>query len=189
MYDNEKWVTLEGEEVARVLEQNNPIDGKYEVLVERTQVAALILPFYDQARLIRLTDPTWIKENLKIYYLVEQGNLYRLNGTSPPIHAINEKTKINLTEENALDYLRFFSFFVRGNEGPFLIVEDMGNPDIPQDMDAECKRVFETNIRPAKLEGRNEQGAYLCNALVFYSNSRRDSREMVTRRLYGGTFW
>ena len=171
MYDDKNWTAITSEELTKIMEQVSPVDGKYAVSSETTQAVARTLPFYDHVTMIRLTDPTWTKENLKIYYLIEQGNLYRLNGTSPPIHAVNEKTQINLTDENVLDYLRFFSFFVRGDEGPFLIVEDMNNPDLPQDMDAECKRVFKNAIRPARLESKNEQDSYLCNAPVFYSNT------------------
>ena len=34
------------------------------------------------------------------------------------------ESSIKVTDENVLDYLRFFCFFVRGEEGPFLIAED-----------------------------------------------------------------
>ena len=70
-----------------------------------------------------------------------------------------------------LDYLRFFCFFVRGEEGPFYIAEEMDDANLPNDMDEATSGVLESVIRPASYEGTNEQGHYLCNAVVFYSNA------------------
>ncbi len=144
MYDAENWTAITGEELTGFLEQINPIDGKYPVSAETTEVGWRNLPFYDQFALVRVTDPNWANKELKIFYLTAGDSLFRLDGTSAPIYEINSKTPAKITEENVLDYLRFFSFFVRGEEGPFLIAEDMDNPDISQDMDAECRRVFES---------------------------------------------
>jgi hypothetical protein len=110
-------------------------------------------------------------KNLVIYYLTAEGNLYRLNGTSPPIHEVNAIAPVKITDDNVLEYLRFFCFFVRGEEGPFLIAEDMDNPDMPGNMDAQTRSVIEGTIRPASYEGKNPQGFFLCDAVVFYSNA------------------
>ena len=76
-----------------------------------------------------------------------------------------------MTEDNVLDYLRFFCFFVRGDEGPFYIAESMDDPNLPQDMDATTRSVVEGTVRPASYEGMNEQGHFLCSAVVYYSNA------------------
>ena len=60
---------------------------------------------------------------------------------------------------------------MRGEEGPFLIAEDMNNPDLPQNMDEKTRMVVEGTIRGATYEGKNEQGFYLCDGVVFYSNA------------------
>ena len=38
-------------------------------------------------------------------------------------------------------------------------------------MDETTKSVIEGTIRPASFEGVNEQGHFLCDAVVFYSNA------------------
>ena len=164
---------LEGElsELAGFLEQINPIDGKYHVNAQSTQVHWRMLPFYDQVALIQVKDPNWTNPKLNIYYLTDQGNLFRLNGTSPPIHEVNAKASIKVTEENVLDYLRFFCFFVRGEEGPFYIAESMQDPNMPTEMDETTRSVIEGTVRPATFDGMNEQGHFLCDAVVFYSNA------------------
>lgn len=171
MYDDENWNPVTGDELNGFLEQVNPVDGKYKVSPETTTVAWRQLPFYDRVVLVRVKDPGWAPKSLNIYYLTIDGNLYRLNGTSPPIHEVNAMAPIKITDDNVLDYLRFFCYFVRGEEGPFLIAEDINNPDMPKDMDDQTRAVVEGTIRPATYEGKNEQGFFLCDGVVFYSNA------------------
>ena len=171
MYNDNNWNAVEGEELAGFLDQINPIDGKYRTSPNSTQVAWRTLPFYDSVALIRVQDPNWVNKKMTIYYLTDQGNLFRLNGTSPPIHEVNSKAPVKINDDNVLDYLRFFCFFVRGDEGPFYVAEDMSDANLPHDMDATTQSVIEGTIRPASFEGMNEQGHFLCDAVVFYSNA------------------
>ncbi len=171
MYDDNNWNPVTGEELAGFLEQINPVDGRLRAAPGTTQVSWRPLPFYDQVVLIRVRDSAWTPRSINIYYLTMQGNLYRLNGTSPPIHEVNAQAPIKITEENVLEYLRFFCFFVRGEEGPFLIAESMDDPDIPKNMDAQTRAVMEGVLRPSTYEGRNEKGEFLCDGVVFYSNA------------------
>ncbi len=171
MYNDDKWNPVEGDELAGFLEQINPIDDKHRVSAESTKVEWRMLPFYDSVALVRVSDPNWVNKKLNIYYLTDQGNLFRLNGTSPPIHEVNAKAPIKVTDANVLDYLRFFCFFVRGEEGPFYIAESMDDPNMPKEMDETTRSVIEGTIRPASYEGKNDQGHWLCDAVVFYSNA------------------
>lgn len=171
MYVDDRWNPVQGEELAGFLDQINPIGDKYKVDAATTLVHWCPLPFYEQVALIRVKDPAWSPKNLFIYYLTDQGNLYWLNGTSPPIHEVNAKAPIRITEDNVLDYLRFFCFFVRGEEGPFLISESMDDPYIPKVKEEQIKSVIENTVREASYEGKNEQGYFLCDAVVYYSNA------------------
>jgi hypothetical protein len=171
MYDDNNWNSVTGEELQGLLDQINPIDGRYRTSAQSTQVAWRTLPFYEQVVLVRVKDPSWSPKNLVIYYLTMQGQLYRLNGTSPPIHEVNAAAPVRITEENVLDYLRFFCFFVRGEEGPFLIAEDVDAPDMPKATDERTRSVIAGTIRPASYEGTNPAGHMLCDAVVFYSNA------------------
>ncbi len=171
MYTDNNWTPVEGDELAGFLDQVNPIGGKHKVSPATTKVEYRMLPFYDQVAMIRIKDPAWTPSNLYLYYLTDQGNLYWLNGTSPPIHEINAKAPVKITDDNVLEYLKFFCFFVRGEEGPFLIAESMDDPYIPQNMDERTRSVIEGTVRPAAYEGKNEKGFFLCDAVVFYSNA------------------
>ena len=171
MFDNYTWHAVQENELEGFLNQVNPIDGKHTANPESAEVAWTILPFYDQVAMISIRDSGWEPSHLRIYYLTDRGTLYRLNGTSPPIHEVNGKAPIKVNENNVLDYMRFFCFFVRGEEGPFLIAEDVDGPYVPSNVDDKTRKVIENTVRPASYEGRNEQGHYLCDAVVFYSNA------------------
>jgi hypothetical protein len=171
MYNDQNWNPVEGDELVGFLDQIDDIDGKYKVDPATTQVHWRMLPFYESVALIRVKDSNWVSENLNVYYLTDQGNLFRLNGTSPPIHEVNAKAPVKITENNVMEYLRFFCFFVRGEEGPFYVAESMDDPNMPKDMDEATRAVIESVVREASYEGTNEQGHYLCNAVVFYSNA------------------
>lgn len=171
MYNDDEWNVVEGDDLTGFLDKINPIDGKYRTSPSSTQVAWRTLPFYESVALIRVQDPNWVNKKMCIYYLTDQGNLFRLNGTSPPIHEVNNKAPIKINDDNVLEYLRFFCFFVRGDEGPFYVAEDITDENLPQDMDPTTKSVIEGTVRPASFEGMNEQGHYLCDAVVFYSNA------------------
>ncbi len=170
MYDDNNWNPVTGEEKDGFLSQVNPVDGKFKTSPQ-TEVSWRSLPFYERVVLIRLRDPSWTPQNLNLYFLTLDGNLFRLNGTSPPIHEVNAQAPIKITDDNVLDYLRFFCFFVRGEEGPFLIAEDIDNPDLPKNMDDKTRAAVAGSIRPASYEGKNEKGFWLCDGVVFYSNA------------------
>lgn len=164
------WNPVEGEELDGFLQVIGPVDGRYKLSSATTSADWRVLPFYDQVVLIRLKDANWGNPDLTLYYLADEGTPYRLNGTSPPIHEVNAKAPVRITEDNVLDYLRFFCYFVRGEEGPFYIAELMDDPVMPKDMDETTTSVIAGAVRPASYEGKNSKGEFLCDAVVFYSD-------------------
>jgi hypothetical protein len=171
MYTDHNWIPVTGPELSGFIAHVNPIDGKYQASETTTNVSWRALPFYDQVVLVRLTDPTWTPRHLVLYYLVDAGNPYRLNGQSWPIHEINAKAPIKITDANVLEYLKFFCFFVRGEEGPFLIAEHIDDPYMPKNMDMQTKTVIEGTLRDASYEGKDASGNFMCDSVVFYSNA------------------
>jgi hypothetical protein len=165
------WKRVTGDELAYFFGQIGPVDGILRTVPETTVCHFHLLPWYEKVALIRITDPTWKDKDLVIYYLTFNGNLYRLNGTSPPIHEVNSKSPIKLTEDNAADYLRFFCFFVRGDEGPFYILEDIDDPFIPAFESPYAQEKLKNNIQPITYEGKNSQDCFIFHATVFYSDA------------------
>lgn len=169
-HDDDNWNSVADNEKKGFLDKVGTIDGEYPTSADTTEIHWRPIPFYKKVALIRLRDSSWGKENLAIYYMTLNGELTRLDGTSPPIHQMNAEAPIKLTEDNILDYVRFFCFFVRGEEGPFLVCETMDTYGMPK-MDDSTNKAVAGVLREATYEGKDEDGHYLCDAIVFYSNA------------------
>ena len=157
---------LEAAEMAALADRLGPVDGKGAFSTE-TLGEVFALDFYPRLDLIRLTDPAWLPEGVCVYLIQwKDDRLYRLNGTSPPIHEVNAKAPLKLTEALAADYLRFFCFFVRGDEGPFHICADTADPLLP----SEATGVAE-HVEPPRFYGADSDGKFRLSAPVFYSNA------------------
>lgn len=171
MYMDELWLPISDTELVELLDAVGPVGDEHEVHPSTTQAEKRLLPFYEGVMLIRIKEPAWQPRNLFIYYLKHEGQLYWLNGTSPPIHDLNTHDVLRLNEGTVLDYLRFFNFFVRGEEGPFLVAESMEDTYVPKDIDANTRTALMNCVRPAHLEGQNENGDWICDATIYYSNA------------------
>ncbi len=135
-----------------------------------TQVHFKLLSWYKNTFLIRLSDETWSESNLNLYYLIsDEKKLYRLNGTSPPIHELNAKTPIQLNQHNAIDYLMFFCFFVRGEEGPFYIIENSKDPFLPEN--EEVENIIKSVVHKANAPTINENNNFHTRVVIYYSNA------------------
>ena len=169
--DDDKWTQVTGDELDGFLAQVGTIDGRHNTSSSSTEVSWRPLPFYEQVVLIRLRDENWDPQHLQIFYLANQGQLTRLDGTSPPIHMVNAESPVKITDDNVLDYMRFFCYFVRGEEGPFLIAENIDDPAMPKNLDDSTTKVIEGVLRDASYEGKDDNNYWLCDAVVFYDDA------------------
>ncbi len=173
------WKPVPGSEREELLERL-AIDTKEgeRVVSSDTDIDETVLSFYPEGvRLIRLKDEKWPQENLQLYYLVTAESVTFLNGTSPGIHDLNSKRigeagVLQLSAGTVLDYLRFFCFFVRGVEGPFLVLESVDQKEVPVDLSPGNREKISTFSHPAWFNGRDEEGeAFLLTANIYYNDS------------------
>ncbi len=165
------WTPFTGDQAANFLSELNPIDGRIRVTPRTTAVHFRTLPWYENEVLIRVHDPDWQTKDLALYYLTCEQSLMRLNGSSPPIHEVNAKAPIRLNDLCVLDYLKFFCFFVRGDEGPFFIPADAAAPLLPPASVAVLSDDAKARLSVARLTHVDEQGTYHCEATVYYGNA------------------
>ncbi|NBE07758.1 hypothetical protein [Paragemmobacter ruber] len=125
------------------------------------------LSFYDDAVLLEFTSDAWLPEGARRCFLDDGDVLRILDGTSPPIHDLNESNPPILTKATALEYLAFFCFFVRGAEGPFLIVDRPDLGFLPPSAD---RSVLRSLFRPPALHGRDDFGNWRASSVVFYGD-------------------
>ncbi len=131
--------------------------------IEDFQVHVHKLCFYPDVPLIELR-PWHASAALgRLCFLLHEGKLFRLNGQSPPIHQINELQPPHIDEETLLHYLAFFCFFVRGEDGPFLVVDRMNNGYMPK-MKESDGNIF----RAPRIWGLNEKRQWRVSALIYY---------------------
>ena len=99
-----------------------------------------------------------------------------LNGESAPIHDINEAESLELTKATAADYVRFFFYFLRADEGAFVLIES-GEEIAPADEsgdrsdgdggvltleEARCK------ARPVRIRKHGKDGGWATDLTVAY---------------------
>lgn len=162
------WRAPSEEERGTLLRLITPVDGRFAMSAD-SHVAFCMLPWYEEAPLVRVVDPAW--GDASIYYLVVNERLHRLNGTSPPIHEANLRAPLRLTAETVLDYLSFFCFFVRGEEGPFFLLERADHPILTFEPDEETEQMLHTLARAPTYQGQDQNGHFLCSGIVFYGNA------------------
>jgi hypothetical protein len=150
------------------------MDGR--LLVDRaTEIHDRPIRFYDDVVLRRIRDERWNRPTLAVYFMMRPGELYRLNGTSPPIHEVNRRSPIRLIDDNVLEYLSFFTFFVRKDGNPFYLINGLTDPHVPAAVwdfrglrqgDRSVRELF----RPLTLHGFSG-GNYRASALMIHSTS------------------
>ena len=64
------------------------------------------------------------------FVLLGDGESLWLDGSSGPIHEVNDSESLQLRDETVLDYIRFFFYFVRG-DGGFVLIESPSDLDLP----------------------------------------------------------
>lgn len=175
LFEGEGWTTIRsGDAVYKTL----VVDLKErEVDPDEVTITETALNFYDDVKLYRVTGGAALDDSLGLFLLCDGDRVIHLNGTSMPIFEKN-KGGINITEDTALYYLVFFCFFVRGEEGPFMVIDRMDNPLLPdsfsetdpakRDVEAtEAHRLF----RPPELFGTDEDGRFRASSMIFYSDA------------------
>jgi len=143
-----------------------------------TKIQGQVLPFYPESMFLIAKDEMWAPRNVFVYALYHGGECILLNGTSPPIHEFNGKGHILIDDDNVIDYLSFFCFFVHGDEGPFYIARSLDAPYLPdivrngaEEEHAELVERFNEIFQSVRTFGRSDKNAWRLSATIFYSNA------------------
>ena len=167
-----KWKTADKELKERILEAVRQKDDSEKGIDKNGLLADTItVSFYPNFELVRVRDSSWKPQNLIWYFLVSDDEIVRLNGTSTPIHRINAEGALSISQENCLEYLKFFCFFVRGEEGPFLVVTSIDEEYLPKSIETELKKLMGKEIIEPEVSFDKVGGEYTIKTNVYYSNS------------------
>ena len=133
------------------------------------------LPFYTDHFLIDAT-LHGVADVERALLLRGRSDTYWLDGQARPIHVVNALESLELTESTVLDYVRYFLFAMRGDQGPFVLIE---SPDEITAIDAaatanEADPASLESIRglwvPLRLEGRTQDDRFAVQATVAYAD-------------------
>lgn len=176
-----RWWPAPAELAARVTAEAVISAGLPQASAGRTQVEATGLSWYPQATLLRARNPDWPDPRPTVYFVLSaHDHLVRLPGISTPIHGLAASEGLALDASNVLGYLKFFCFFVRGEEGAFYILEDPDDPLVAGRVDATLRDVLRGTVRPASYEGVDASGRHICEAIVWYSDALFLGRFAIT---------
>jgi DNA segregation ATPase FtsK/SpoIIIE, S-DNA-T family len=130
------------------------------------------LPFYREHRLMELT---FVRDGdtERAFVLDGPSGTAWLNGESEPIHDTNAAESLQLSAEAVPDYVRFFFYFLRADEGAFVLIEsgeeigpgaDAGQPG-DEGMTLTAARA---EAYPLKTPGPDATEPWLLDATVVY---------------------
>lgn len=127
------------------------------------------LSFYAEFDLYEFED-TGSEPALTRRALVNSDQIFILNWTNGPIYTANEAAPINVTVDNAADYVKFFFNFVKGRHGRFVLVDNSSeiawNGAVPE----KGKEAIGKIIEPVVVTG-NEDGKIILKAFMVFKDS------------------
>ena len=155
----------------------SPIDRQL-TIGDTTQLLVTSPDFLDDHHLLLAYDENWHAGRLALFFISDAGgNLYRLDGLSPIINILRDKVRINSTNVEA--YLRFFNFFTRATDGPFIVVQSASDSMAPR-LQGNA-RISEAERHYAPVDCELEGNVFQCAATIFYSNAVFFARFSIDR--------
>jgi AAA+ superfamily predicted ATPase len=131
------------------------------------------LPFYDDHALydVELDGVQGVERAL---LLRSEREMRWLDGTSTPIHAVNDHEVLRLTAETVPAYVRFFLLVLRGGQGAFTLIETADELVIRESVEdrAAAQAVLDSarsQWHPLQLQGDDESGRFRVTATVAYA--------------------
>lgn len=172
----------------------HPLDHDDPLLValggRRTQrhtFARTHAPAFDPSHtLTEVYDSRWpLRERAWFLGVDKDGDPRRLDSTSRPLHDFFTHTELHLTARTARHWLRFFCYFVHGEDGPFLIADDplrladhAGLPEHHRRIAAVTKHL--QPITRVRTRSKAYVGRYVYDTTVHYHTTLFRSRFAVS---------
>jgi hypothetical protein len=125
------------------------------------------LSFYAEYDLLELTDTSTSSPVYTRRVLSGPDGMQILNWTNAPIYTTNEKAPINISEDNAAEYVKFFFNFVKGRHGRFVIVENTNEINWEGDVPAKGKEAVAKIIKPVSMVSAEDGKLNLLAYMVF----------------------
>ncbi len=171
MFD-ESYTKLELNEVASIIDAlNKQIQGSIFDPLETT-IMAIDVPFYEGYRFLDVADHAtnpplqrfvFQKKDTQEFTVIDWdfGTIYGLNHDAP----------IKLTDENILEYVRFFFLHVKGRHGRFILCETADHVQWKDEPPAEVRKALNDALNPLELKEKRKDGIYVLKAFMMLKDA------------------
>ena len=173
------WEPCEGKQGAQVLERlasQQPMLFADARLVNSRRSR---LSFYESHRLMELE---FVRDHgLERVFVLDgpQGTAW-LDGQSDSIHATNEAESLALSPSTVADYVKFFFYFLRGDDGAFVLIESSeevepadssGHSEDDDEDGALTLEEARSKARPLEMRGPDAAGSWFTDVAVAYDGA------------------
>jgi hypothetical protein len=175
------WFPIAGENAGALLERiGDPLlrrgSGPFDRYACIENIRAAELPYYPGFLLLDIqvaTPGSEASDPAAIASLIYgPSGVTPLDGASPLIHALNSKWLDLPDEAMALSYLHFFCAFVRGEEGPFSVIDDVGDLNFKKRTSAKTRAAISKKVfAPRATPPAGAEDAWRFEALVLYGST------------------
>ncbi|MCE9508615.1 MAG: hypothetical protein K8R48_09950 [Alphaproteobacteria bacterium] len=173
-----QWTRLGREQAHKVLEQLSTRRDAVVFSKDVTEVSSCHLPFYTNYWLFRLvnyaTMPTF-----SLTYFSDGTDYICLDGTANPVYTVNEKSPIQLTEKNVLQYLEFFFGNVQGSEGDVFLIKDPARVPFMSALNPAQQQGVTANVKPVTVVTDSTQN-FRVRGTLYYGGELITSTVVVT---------
>lgn len=151
------------------------------------------LPFYTTHRLVELSVVRDFGTE-RVYALDGPERTLWLDGSSEAIHETNDAESLELVEADVPDYVRYFFYFIRGDEGAFVLIETSDEvrsrsaavdsaddtTDGTDNVPALSLESAQTKARVPITRGLDDEGRWLVDVTVAYEDVLFESTVAVS---------
>jgi len=128
------------------------------------------LSFYPGYRFLDIADYDSIPAARR-FVIHKPGAVTVLNWSNEPIYQLNQAAPIRLDENNVADYVRFFFSYIRGQDGRFIISENIDDIMWREEPPPAARQAIGKILKPVSLSAVDEDGTFVLELCMMYKDS------------------
>ena len=165
------WNYLSPQDLHAFLQAVNQRPDQLQLNPQSTHVAWRQVPFYESAALIRAVDMSWQPQGQATWFIGHQGIFYLLDGNSEPLHRVNALAPVRISDQNYIEYLKFFCTFVYTEGATFRIIENLQDLEVYGPAPPGFDQAVMPYLRPVTIYQRAQQGEIFSTATLVYQHA------------------
>lgn len=171
MFD-ESYTSLTIKDIAPIIDEiNKSVEGSVFDALE-SSIMVIDIPFYPNYRFLDIADHA-TNPPLRRYAVQKKDTMdfTFIDWTYKVIYDLNDRVPIALTDQNVLEYVRFFFSFVKGRHGRFIICESMDSVQWKDDPPQDIRKVVQQSIHPMKIIEKRPDGVYKIETVMMLKDA------------------